>query len=176
MKTKNKLLLMTYTAVFAALICVTTAFVLHIPVGNGYIHVGDGIIYVAASVLPFPFGMIAASLGGGLADFLSGYYIYIIPTVIIKLLNALCFYLAGRSMKLFSFKSIMVSVVSGLVTIVGYFIADFILFGNFGAAFAAVFPGVLQPIGSTLFYCVIAFALDKISFKERISVLNGKNM
>ena len=36
------------SALFAALVCVTTAYFLHIPVGNGgYVHVGDTFIYLA---------------------------------------------------------------------------------------------------------------------------------
>ena len=38
MKHQTKTLYITYTGLFAAIICLTTAFLLHIPVGNGYIH------------------------------------------------------------------------------------------------------------------------------------------
>ena len=38
------------SALFAALICLTTAYFLHIPVGNGgFMHVGDTFIYLAAA-------------------------------------------------------------------------------------------------------------------------------
>ena len=47
---------LTSTALFAALICVTTAYIFHIPFGvnGGYIHIGDSLIYLAAAFLHMP--------------------------------------------------------------------------------------------------------------------------
>ena len=41
---------LTSTALFAALICVTTAYIFHIPFGvnGGYVHIGDSLIYLAS--------------------------------------------------------------------------------------------------------------------------------
>ena len=39
---------MAITAMFAAMVYVLTAFV-HIPTHQGYVHVGDGIIYLSAA-------------------------------------------------------------------------------------------------------------------------------
>ena len=56
----------------AAMICLATTF-LHINVGtSGYIHLGDTIIYMAAVLLPTPYAVAAASIGGVLADIFSG--------------------------------------------------------------------------------------------------------
>ena len=53
------------TALFAAMICLTTAYLFHIPVGTagGYIHLGDAFIYLAAAFLPTPYAMAAAGIG-----------------------------------------------------------------------------------------------------------------
>ena len=50
----NKLLLLVLSALFAAMITVMTAFLFHIPIGvnGGYLHFGDALIYLAASMLP----------------------------------------------------------------------------------------------------------------------------
>ncbi len=50
---------LTSTALFAALICVTTAYIFHIPFGvnGGYVHIGDSLIYLAAAFLPTPYAM-----------------------------------------------------------------------------------------------------------------------
>ena len=80
------------TAMFAALITVTTAYI-KIPAPLGYAHAGDSMIYLAASILPGPFGFAAAAIGGGLADLLAGYPQWAIPTAIIKALNVLPFFL-----------------------------------------------------------------------------------
>ena len=58
--------LIAITAMCAALITVTTAFI-KIPSPLGYSHAGDSMIYLAASILPGPFGIIASSIGGALS-------------------------------------------------------------------------------------------------------------
>ena len=76
---------LTSTALFAALICVTTAYIFHIPFGvnGGYVHIGDSLIYLAAAFLPTPYAMFAGAIGGGLASILglagTGSGITIIP-------------------------------------------------------------------------------------------------
>ena len=61
---------LTSTALFAALICVTTAYIFHIPFGvnGGYVHIGDSLIYLAAAFLPTPYAMFAGAIGGAMAD------------------------------------------------------------------------------------------------------------
>ena len=98
-KTKQKstasVKMIAVTAMFAALVTVTTAFI-KIPTPLGYSHAGDSMIYLGASVLPGPFGIIAASIGGALADLLSGYAQWALPTAIIKAFNALPFVICGK--------------------------------------------------------------------------------
>ena len=53
-KEHEKLRYMVRAGMFAALITLMTA-VLHIPVGNGYIHCGDAVIFLAAVSLPVPY-------------------------------------------------------------------------------------------------------------------------
>ena len=70
-------------AMLTALACVLT-IVPKVPIGGGYVHFGDCIIYVAAMILgPIP-GAIVGAIGHSLADFISGYPIFCIPTFIIK--------------------------------------------------------------------------------------------
>ena len=90
--------LIAITAMCAALITVTTAFI-KIPSPLGYSHAGDSMIYLAASILPGPFGIIASSIGGALADLISGYPHWAIPTAIIKAINAVPFVLCRMAMK-----------------------------------------------------------------------------
>ena len=74
MKTKSyRIHYLSITGVFAAMITVMTAYIAHVPVGaNGtYIHFGDALIYLAAVLLPTPYALAAAAIGGGLADLLT---------------------------------------------------------------------------------------------------------
>ena len=59
-------------AIFSAVIYVFTAY-LHVPSFNGYTHIGDGFLYLAASLLPTGYAAAAGAVGAGLADLLSGY-------------------------------------------------------------------------------------------------------
>ena len=51
-KANKQLIYVVMAALFAAIITVVTASVLHIPTGNGYIHLGDSFIFLAASPAP----------------------------------------------------------------------------------------------------------------------------
>ena len=72
-KANKQLIYVVMAALFAAIITVVTAYVLHIPTGNGYIHLGDSFIFLAASLLPLPYAIAAAAVGAGLADALTAY-------------------------------------------------------------------------------------------------------
>ena len=88
----SKVRYLSITAVFAALITIMTAYVFHIPVpiAGGYMHFGDSLIYLAAAVLPTPYAMLAAAIGGGLADLLTA-PMWALPTMVIKALITLPF-------------------------------------------------------------------------------------
>ena len=73
------------SALFAALIFVSTRFFqIPIPATGGYVHPGDCLCLLAAWILPLPYGMAASVIGTMLADLLSGYAIYALPSFIIK--------------------------------------------------------------------------------------------
>ena len=63
----------TITGLFAAMIAIMTAYICHIPVGinGGYVHFGDSLIYLAATLLPTPYALAAAAIGGGVADLMT---------------------------------------------------------------------------------------------------------
>ena len=69
---KNNIKLMGITGIFSALVFVVTAY-LHIPTYNGYVHCGDGLIFIAASMLPMPYSIVVGVFGAMLADLLTGY-------------------------------------------------------------------------------------------------------
>ncbi len=168
MKSKT-LKTMVFTALFMAIICVTT-YTFKIPVGNGYIHIGDSMIYLASNILPFPFGMIAGGLGGALSDALGGYWQYVIPTMIIKSINSLCFYmLKTRGEKIISTRCIIATVLSSLVTVVGYYFVSVILYGWAGSL-ATIAGNLVQACGAFIVFVVVGLAFDKTTITRRIKV------
>ena len=89
MKKKN-IRLMCVAGVFTALVFIVTAY-LHIPTNNGYIHVGDALIYLSACILPLPYAMAVGAGGALLADCLTGYAIWAPGSLLIKAATALLF-------------------------------------------------------------------------------------
>ena len=167
MKNKN-LRLLTLTAMFAALIMLVTAYIMHIPTGfnNGYIHLGDTMIYVAASMLPTPYALVAAAMGGALADILSGAAVWAIPTAIIKALMVLPF--TAKHERLLCKRNVLAIVISGVIGIVGYALAAMIMYGSFAAGVADVLPNVIQEAAGGAMYVVLALALDRVKIKRLV--------
>lgn len=159
-----------FTAVFAALICLAITVIPSIPTANGYIHIGDSVIYLGACILPFPFGLAAASIGGALADLTKGYAAYVLPTAIIKPLNAACFCMAAKADRIIIGRSIAASVLSGLVTIVGYYITEVILYGNPVAQLACLLPNAVQAGASCVIFILIGLALDKAKLTRYLEI------
>ena len=86
----SKVRTLVLTGLFSALIYVFTAY-LHVPTGAGYTHAGDGLIYLAGSILPAPYAAAAGAIGGGLADGLTGFAVWMPATIVIKMITALFF-------------------------------------------------------------------------------------
>ncbi len=169
----NKSLLnITYTAIFTAIIMLATSIIkFSTGLGEGYIHLGDSMIYLTACLLPFPYCIIAGALGGGLADILSGFAIWSIPTMLIKALNVLPFAIICKkykSTKILSKQTILMSVISGTITIVGYFVAECILY-SVASATLSLIGNTIQAVASGIIFIIMATALDKTNFKSKIS-------
>lgn len=160
--------LLAVAAMFAAMITLTTAYLFHIPIGanGGYVHFGDAFIYLAASLLPMPYACAAAAIGGGLADFLSGVPIWVIPTMIIKPLTAIWF--TSRSDRLLCRRNVCALILAGLVSNVGYYIAEALFSGNWLAPLALQWGGVVQSGGSAVLFLLIAAAADRLGLKKQL--------
>ena len=125
---KDQLYNLVIAAVFAALIAVFTAYVsIKTGINDGYLHFGDSVIYLAACILPTPYAVAAAALGGALADILGGAAIWAPFTAVIKALNVLPFalvYVCKRTaspQKILNKTTAFMPIVSGLITVFGTF-------------------------------------------------------
>lgn len=167
-KTRNKVKQICLTGLMAALITVFTAFV-KMPTGinSGYIHFGDSMIYLSGCLLG-PWASLAAAIGGGMADVLAGAPQWALPTAIVKSINALPFFLvlaaqrkAGKPVKILSLPTVLMSVVSGVWTMVGYFIAEGLMY-SFPAAIPSIPFNAVQAVGSTIVFVLVGAVLDRI--------------
>jgi uncharacterized repeat protein (TIGR04002 family) len=169
MLTDKKIKLYAYTAIFAAVIMLSTAF-LRIPGPLGYMHLGDAVIFLSAAILPTPLAAAASALGAGAADLIAGYPIYIIPTIIIKSLMTLTFkkMSIARNIKIISTRNVIAVVISSLIGAGGYLLAELILFGE-GALLSLPF-NLLQETASALVFIGIGISIDKSGAKKIFSI------
>lgn len=73
------------TAIFAALVCVTTMiFSIYVPQTRGYFNIGEGMVYITALLFGPVIGSIAGGVGSMFADLLLGYAQFAPATLIIK--------------------------------------------------------------------------------------------
>lgn len=132
---------LTLAGVLAALVFVMTYIPkVPVPVTGGYIHLGDGAIFLAALLLG-PLGIPAAAIGSGLSDLLGGYMVYVLPTMLIKALAALIAWRVWRADSWW--RAVAAFVLAELAMVAGYFAFEAVLYGT-AAAWAAVGPNVIQ--------------------------------
>lgn len=167
-KTNDKVKLLVLTALFAAIIYVLTAF-LHVPTIKGYVHVGDGIIFLAASILPAPYAVFAGAVGGALSDALSGYWIWVPATLLIKGITALFFTSKKETILC---KHNYLALIPALILCVGGYglYSGVVIYQNLIAGFADAFANTMQIVTSGVLYVVLGLALDKIGFKKKFGV------
>ena len=171
MQNKKSLLKTTYTAIFTAIIMLCTMLIkFSTGLGEGYIHFGDCFIYLSACVLPFPYCLVASAIGGALADILGGYAVWAIPTAIIKVLIALPIMIISKknqAPKMLNIKVALMTIVSGVISIIGYFIAECILY-SIESATLSILGNTIQAVSSGILFIIVTGALDKMNFKSRI--------
>jgi len=165
---KEKIKYMCLAGIFTAVVFVFTAY-LHIPSHTGYTHVGDGFIYLAASLLPLPYAVFVGAGGALLADCLTGFAIWAPGSVIIKTISVLLF--SGKSKKILSVRNLLALLPAWAVCIGGYYLYESLITGNFVAPVAGIPGYVTQSALSSVLFVVLGLALDKLKVKERM--LNG---
>lgn len=165
----QKIRRMAVSGLFAALIYVFTAY-LHIPTGAGYTHAGDGLIYLAACILPTPYAVAAGAIGGALADGLTGFLVWMPATIIIKSVTSLFF--SNKGEKILTLRNVLGIIPSLILCVVGYSLYEGIVMakGFSAAAVIAAFGQTpaycIQVAASSVLYIAVALALDKIRFKK----------
>lgn len=160
MKTKK----LVNAALFAAIICAVTFFP-KIPSVNGYIHLGDAMILVAAFIMGPVFGGAAAAVGSALADLISGYVIFIPGTFVIKFLTAAVaayvFMLLKKALPKLKFANYILSgIVGEAIMVLGYFLYETLIYDAAGAA-AGIVGNLCQAAGG-----IVVSALIMIAFKN----------
>lgn len=113
---------LTLCGVMAALVFVMTYFPkIPVPVTGGYVHLGDGAIFLSVLLLG-PLGIPAAAVGSMLSDLIGGYMVYVLPTFLIKGLVALVAWkLCRKDQPLLALLSFLLA---EAVMVLGYFLLE----------------------------------------------------
>ncbi len=169
----NKTRKIVLSGLMIALVCVATmSITIPTPGTNGYVNIGDSMIFLTSILLgPIP-GMIAGGIGSAMADILSGYTHWALFTLIIKGLEGYVVGLVvrnGHSM----IKNILGTTLGAIVMVVGYFLAGGILEGSLMVSLTSVPSNMVQGISSIIIALPIAYALlSKKSIRNFISTSN----
>lgn len=147
LRRRKPVLWLTMTALFMAMVVVLSmsALSIPVPVTGGYVHLGDGAIFLSVLLLG-PLG-IPAAVGSMLSDLIGGYMVYVLPTFLIKGLVALVAWkLCRKDQPLLALLSFLLA---EAVMVLGYFLLEWALYGVASAA-AAIGPNVVQGIAGVL--------------------------
>lgn len=173
MKTKFSTKKLVTIAVLTALTTVAT-FAIKIPTvaTEGYVNVGDTVVMFAAIALGPIAGFIAGGLGSCLADLISGYPHWILPTFIIKGIEGL---IVGLLFRLFKKTKLneyvsagICAVIGAIVMIAGYFVASTIMKGSAAVALTGVPGNCLQGLFSVILSEVLLVAAKKTKITDKL--------
>ena len=157
MKTKQLVM----SALLASLVCVAT-MILRIPSPlGGYLNLGDGIVLLCGWLLSPVYGALAAGIGSGLADVLSGYAVYAPATFVIKGAMALIAYGIAKGLCSYT-RPLAARTVSGVIAEVvmigGYLTFETVLYG-FVPSLVNVPANALQGLAGFSFFLIDNFTL-----------------
>ena len=138
-------------SVMAALVCIATMLIrIPIPATEGFFNIGDGMIMVAALACGPIVGAFAGGIGSALADLFGMYYVWVIPTLIIKGIEG---FLAGwilRSGKKNVQNVFFAWIVGGLEMVFGYFLVQIYFYGFSAALVELPFNFVQMAVGGVV--------------------------
>lgn len=146
-----------YTAIMIALVFLLT-FIPKIPIPFGYAHLGDSLIFALPFCLHSRSSAVAAGVGSALADLFGGFPIWIIPTIIIKVIMVYVIVYALReqrySLSILSWKVFFAILLSSIWMVIGYSVSGGLLYGV--PAGIAMIPGL---IGEGIVNLIIAYGI-----------------
>lgn len=146
MKSDTKIQFITITAMAAALTYIFTAFVnvrLPIAANGGLIHLGNVPLFLTAMLFGRKTGMVAGAVGMGLFDLLSGWTLWAPFTFIIVGIMGYVTGVINERHTQYYWKILSVAAAL-LIKVIGYYLAEILLYGNFAAPLASVPGNIIQ--------------------------------
>ena len=164
----------TLSALSIALVFVATS-TLNIQIGTSLTNLGDAFIFIASCLFGPLVGFIAGSVGSSLADLALGWAHTAIFTFIIKGLEGLVMGLLCNNIrkqlktKLVNVSLLVFSLISSLIMITGYFLAEAFFYGSYEVAVVSIYSNILQATVSIVIFMAIYNLLIRIKMISKIS-------
>ena len=158
---------MVVTSLMMGLIIVCTMFIkIPIPLTTGYVHLGDAMIYLSVLLLGWRYSALAAAFGSTLGDLLSGFAMWAPWTFAIKggmalIAGVIIFSFSRNNRKPTLANNLTAMIPAGIFMVVGYFVAEGIMYGNWIAPWIGVPWNIGQFVLGILLAVVIQKALGK---------------
>ena len=171
MDKNSKIKCITATALFTALIFLSTAFI-KFPITLGYVHVGDVFILLSSFMLPPVFSVIASALGSMFADILAG--ITLFAKGLMALVASMFFY-----KKVNVVRFLLGAIVGSIVMVASYFVFEGIMYGwemaviNLPMQF--VQPAIAIVIGGAMIFAFVKTPY-MVKLKDDITIKKAKRV
>lgn len=157
----NRLGELTKAAVLIALTVVMTMVVqIPTPSTNGYLNLGDMVIFIAAMMLGKKGGLVVGGVGSALADILLGYTHYAPITLVVKGLEGFIA-VAILQTKVGKKYPILATVIGGIWMALGYYTAEIFMYGA-KAAVVGIPGNLMQGLFGAVSAVVLYKALSKV--------------
>lgn len=152
-------------AVCMALTCIATMLI-QIPIPLGYAHLGDSVILITAYLFGPVVGALAGGIGSAMADILTGYPVWAVPTLLIKTIMPLiaCYIFQNKVSRkpVISVRVLVGAVVTLLFMTAGYVFFGGILYGSWALGLASA-PGLLlKSVVNLIVFIVVGTGLSKV--------------
>ena len=158
------------TALMMCLITVATMLIrVPIPFTQGYVHLGDAMIFLSVLLLGWKYGTVAAAIGSLLGDVIGGFAMWAPWTLCIKggmaiimgLLVASAAKSATPKIARLDLKALIGMILGGAFMTFGYFVAEGIMYGNFVSAALGIPWNIGQFAVGMVIATILAAALGK---------------
>jgi uncharacterized membrane protein len=149
-KSNTKATALAIDGLFIALTCVATAFInvkLPVMANGGLIHLGNVPLFIAAILFGKRTGALAGAFGMGLFDLLTGWALWAPFTFVIVGLMGFTVGAVTEKQNHKTFKwNLLAVVLACIIKIVGYYMAEGFIYGNWIAPAASI-PGNIIQVG-----------------------------
>lgn len=169
----NKTKLLVLNGLMIALVCIATMVIqIPIPMTEGYVNIGDSIIFVTSILFGPISGMIAGGFGSALADILTGYSHWALFTLLIKGFEG---YIVGIIVRKNTnlIKNILATSLGVIIMVSGYLLAGTFLQGSFIVALGSVSSNMIQGIVSIIIGIPIASYLLTVKYVKTFKQISS---